>query len=192
MRGFSLLDVIFATALIVTLTGMSVPPVLSALDQSRTWAAAHYLSGRLNLARSEAVKRWTFVALKVEGPDAGYRYTFYRDGNGNGIRTADIAGRIDVPINLPERLDEKFPGVTFGILDGVTSIDDSTALVAGSDPVRFGQSDLVSFNPNGSATAGTFYIRGQRRQQLAVRVLGITGRVRIVRYDFQARKWLPQ
>ncbi len=192
MHGLCLLDAVFAIALVLALAGMSVPPLLSAIDSSRTWAAAHYLEARLNLARSEAIKRWTFVALRVEGPETGYRYTFYRDGNGNGIRTADISGRIDVPINVPERLDEKFPGVTFGILDGVTSIDDSTALLAGSDPVRFGQSDLVSFNPNGSATAGTFYIRGQRRQQLAVRVLGITARVRVVRYNFQTRSWVPQ
>jgi hypothetical protein len=183
---------LFTVALIIAISGIAVPSVLSALDASRTWGAAHYLAARLNQARSEAVKRSVFVALKVEPADTGYRYTFYADGNRNGVLTRDIARNVDVPIGLPERLDQKFGGVTFGILPGVSAIDDATPLVAGSDPVRFGQGNLVSFNPNGSATAGTFYIRGQRRQQLAVRVLGVTGRVRVLRYDFGSARWVQQ
>jgi hypothetical protein len=166
--------------------------MLSSLDASRTQGAAHYLAGRLNLARMEAVKRSVYVALRIEGQPSAYTYTFYVDGNRNGVRTPDISRNIDRPIGCPERLDEKFPGVAFGIVDGVTAIDDAGTLEAGSDPVRFGRSDLLSFSPGGSATSGTFYIRGRGKQQLAVRVLGVTGRIRVLRFDFRTAKWVSQ
>jgi len=192
-EGYSLLEALFVGGLLVTLAGISVPSILSSLNASRTRGAARYLAGRLNLARMEAVKRSVYVALRVEGKEAGYRYTFYADGNRNGVRTRDVARQVDYPIGPAERIDEKFPGVSFGILDGVTGIeDDSEPLEAGGDPVRFGRSDLLSFSPIGSATPGTFYISGRGRQQMAVRVLGATGRVRVLRFDFQTHEWVPQ
>ena len=191
--GYTLLEVLLVTTLLVIATSAAVPPVLSSLDALRTRGAARYLAGRLYLARMEAVKRSVYVALRIEDASTGYRYTFYADGDGDGVRSADIAANVDRPISAPDRLDEKFRGVTFGILEGITAIDSSTtSLPAGSDPVRFGNGDLLSFSPNGSATSGTFYIRGQGKQQMAVRVLGATGRIRVLRFDFQARKWVNQ
>jgi Tfp pilus assembly protein FimT len=172
--GFSLLELMFVSGVIVTAAGISMPLLLSGLDAARTRGAARYLAGRLNLARMEAVKRSAYVAVRVEGADTGYRYTFYVDGNRNGVRTRDIAGQIDRAIGPAERLGDNFSGVVFGILEGVTAID------------------LLSFSPVGSATAGTFYLHGQRKQQMAVRVLGVTGRVRVLRFDFSAGRWTSQ
>jgi Tfp pilus assembly protein FimT len=191
-RGFSLLELLFVIGLLLTLAGTAVPLVLGTLDASRTRGAARYLAGRLNLARMDAVKRSAHVGVRVEGTGARYRYTFYADGNRNGVRTRDITQLVDRPVGPPECLDDKFPGITFGILDGVTAIDGTDVLVADSDPVRFGKSDLLSFSPSGSATSGTFYIRGQGRQQAAVRVLGTTGRIRVLVFDFQARRWVSE
>ncbi len=190
--GFSLLEMTFVIGLIVTAVGISVPLLLSGLDAARTRGAARYLAGRLNLARMEAVKRSAYVAVRVEGADTGYRYTFYVDGNRNGVRTREISGRIDRAIKPPERLGDNFSGVVFGILEGVTAIEDSEPLAAGGDPIRFGRSDLLSFSPIGTATAGTFYLHGQGKQQMAVRVLGVTGRVRVLRFDFSTGHWVSQ
>jgi len=193
VTGFTLLEALLVVSLIAIVTAVVVPGLLPSLDASRTRGAARYLAGRLYLARIEALKRSVYVALRIEDAAAGYRYTFYADGNGDGVRTADITDSVDLPIGPPDRIDEKFRGVTFGILEGVTEIDSSTtSLEAGSDPVRFGSSDLLSFSPIGSATSGTFYIRGQGKQQMAVRVLGATGRIRVLRFDFQTGKWINQ
>lgn len=193
VHGYTVLEALFVATLLVIVSAIAVPGLLTSLDASRTRGAARYLAGRLYLARIEAVKRSVYVALRIEGATAGYRCTFYADGNGDGVRTADITDNLDLPIGPPDRLDEKFRGVTFGILDGVTEIDSSTtSLTAGSDPIRFGASDLLSFSPIGSATSGTFYIRGQGKQQMAVRVLGATGRIRVLRFDFQTGKWINQ
>jgi prepilin-type N-terminal cleavage/methylation domain-containing protein len=188
-HAFTLIELLLVVALFVVVSSVSVPLVATSLDSSRTWGAAKYLAGRLNFARSEAVKRSVFVAMRVQAYGTSYRCTLYLDGNENGVRTADIDRRVDAQLGAPERIDEKFGGVTFGILDGVTAVDSSELLGAGTDPVRFGQSDLISFNPNGSASAGTLYLRGRGRHQVAVRVLGITGRVRVLRYRFDARQW---
>ncbi len=191
-HGFSLSEMLVVAALLVTLGAISVPVVLSSLDAMRTRGAARYLAGRLNLARMEAVKRSVYVALRVEGPDTGYRYTFYEDGNRNGVLTREITSQVDPAIGIPERLGDKFAGVAFGILEGVSGIDGSDPLAAGDDPIRFGRSDLLSFSPLGTATAGTFYLHGRGRQQMAVRVLGATARVRILQFDFNTGKWVSQ
>jgi type II secretory pathway pseudopilin PulG len=187
--GFSLTELAIGVALLLTLSAVAAAPVATAIDESRTWGAAHYLAARMNLARADAVKRSVFVALRIQPDGRFYRWTFYADGNGNGVRTADITANVDKPVAPADGLHLKFSGVTFGIVDGVKSIDPGPDLVAGSDPVRFGKSDLVSFSPDGSATAGTIYIRGRGHQQAAVRVLGVTGRVRPLWFNFVTHQW---
>ena len=186
----TLLELLVALGLLATLAALAVPLLLSSLDEARTRAAARYLAGRLQLARMEAVKRGANVGLRVESEATGYRYTFYADGNGNGVRSRDIGAGVDRGIWPPEHLQDQFPGVGFGVVDGVTSIDSTEALGAGSDPIRFGNSDILSFSPVGSATSGSLYIRGKRYQQCAVRVLGVTGRIRAVRFDFGTHQWV--
>ncbi len=190
--GFSLSELMVVAALIVTATGIGMPLLLSGLDAARTRGAAHYLASRLNLTRMEAVKRSAFVALRFEAADTGYRYTLYVDGNRNGVRTRDITSGVDVAIRRPERLADNFSDVVFGILPGVNAIDGSDPLDSAGDPIRFGSSDLVSFSPIGSATAGTFYLHGRGRQQMAVRVLGVTGRVRVLEFNFTTGRWVLQ
>ena len=120
-----------------------------------------------------------------------------------GTRTAAITGGFVALARAVRTLREKgelkgdpvkrqVAAVSVGILDGVTEIDGHALLAAGSDPVRFGSSDLLSFSPIGSATAGTFYIRGRRKHQMAVRVLGVTGRVRVLGFDFRTAQWVTQ
>jgi len=58
-----------------------------------------------------------------------------------------------------------------------------------SAPVRFGSSDIASFSPTGSCTAGSLFLRSPKGVQFAVRVAGVTGRLRLLRYDAPARVW---
>jgi prepilin-type N-terminal cleavage/methylation domain-containing protein len=187
--GYSLLELLFVVALMVILSVSAVPAVLSVIDGTRARGAARYLGARLQLARLEAIKRSTHVGLRIDA-SAGYRFAAYVDGNGDGIRTRDIRAGTDWPLGSPERIDASFAGVGFGILDGVKAVDSSDILPAGSDPVRLGSGDILSFGPLGTATSGTLYLRGSRREQYAVRVLGATGRVRVLRYDFAAATWV--
>ena len=187
-RGYSLLELLLAMTILVIVSAMAVPLVWASIEYSRAVAAARYMASRLALARMEAVKRSAYVALRFEWRDGRYEFGTYLDGNGNGIRSVDIASQIDVRRGLPETLDDRFSGVTFGLYDDVVPIAGGESL-EGGDPIRLGQSDILSFAPIGSVTSGTLYIRGHGKQQFAVRVLGVTGRVSILRFDFQNRRW---
>lgn len=187
-RGYTLLEMLVAMTILVIMAGAAVPFAHASVDRSRASGAASYLSSRIALARLEAVKRSSFVAIQfVEKPD-GYWFTTYIDGNRNGVLARDIARGVDRPISTEETLDRQFPGVMFGIDPNVTNVDPGEAFDV-SDPIQIGNSTLLSFNPNGSATAGTVYIRGQRANQFAVRILGTTGRTRILQFNFQDGRW---
>jgi type II secretory pathway pseudopilin PulG len=186
--GYSLLELLVAAQLIVILSTIAVAFATARLDQSRTAGAAWYVSGRLALARMESARRSAYVALRFLDNGGGYTFAGYVDGNRNGVRSRDIAAGIDRQLGLAEPLEERFPGVTFGICEGVTGVEPGDSL-EGGNPIRIGGSGLLSFSPDGSATSGTVYVRGRGASQYAVRVLGATGRTRVLRYDFQNRRW---
>jgi prepilin-type N-terminal cleavage/methylation domain-containing protein len=187
-RGYSLIELLVAVALLVIVSGMAVPIMSSAIDHARAAAAARYVAGKLALSRMQAVKRSTYVALRFESRDGGHQFRTYLDGNGDGLRTLDVARNIDVPQGLAEALHYHFPGVTFGISDGVLPVSPDEEL--NGDPIRIGRSEFLSFSPLGSATSGTLYIRGRPKHQFAVRVLGATGRITVLRFDFPNRRWI--
>jgi Type II transport protein GspH len=180
--------VLAVVTLMAILAATAVPLAHNSLDRSRTAGAASYVASRLMLARLEAVKRSTFVGVQfVQKPD-GYWFRTYADGNGNGVMARDIGRGVDPPIGTDERLDRQFPGVTFGICPGVTPVVPGDPFDI-NDPIQTGQSTIVSFNPNGSSTAGTLYVRGLPGNQFAVRVLGVTARARVLHFDFADGKW---
>ena len=57
-------------------------------------------------------------------------------------------------------------------------------------PLKLGGSSVLSFGPVGGATSGTVYLRGPGEQQYAVRLLGVTGRSRLLRFNFRERRWI--
>jgi prepilin-type N-terminal cleavage/methylation domain-containing protein len=187
-NGYSLLEMLMAMTLMVIVGGAAVPLAHSSIDRSRAAGAAGYVAGRMALARLEAVRRSAHVAIRFRSQPDGYWLQSYVDGNRNGVRSADIAQGIDVPITAHERLDYYFSGVEFGIQPGVTGIDPGP--FNASDPIQIGSSTLLSFSPTGSSTSGTLFILGARGNQFAVRVLGATGRTRIFEFNVGARTWL--
>ena len=189
--GFSLAELMFAVALGVTLTAIAVPAILAGLDDVRTGGAARYLAGRIQLLRMEAVKRSADVGILFDNNDREHAYAAYIDGNWNGVRTADVRTGVDVKLGPSERIGDKFQGVHFGIVEGVTAIDGGGALDADGDAVRLGRSDILTMTPSGTATSGTIYVRGRARQY-AVRVLGATGRTRVLEFNFGAGRWVAR
>jgi len=185
--GFTIIELLFAIAIAGTLTTIAVPQGLRALDDFRTRAAARYLAQRLGDARISAIRRSAAVGLRFEPGAPDYRVSTVLDGNGNGLRTSEIQRGVDRTLTQPELLEWHFQGVAFGILAGVPDADGQPA--NGTDGVRVGTSRLLSMNPDGTSSSGTVYVHGRDRSQCAVRVLGTTGRVRTLKYDFVRRRW---
>ena len=178
-RGFTLVDVLFVLSLIAILSAVAVPQSLTAVDRIRAVAAARLLASRMATARAQAVMRSAHVAIRFEEGRSGISFRMFVDGNGNGVRTADIDADVDAPLDAPTLLSDHFPGVAIAVSGS-----------AGTDAVRLGSTDLLSFTPLGTATTGSIYVRGRDGSQFAVRVLGTTGRARIQRYIERTRTWI--
>ena len=176
-RGFTLLETVFVLALIGILTAMAIPQTMAGLERSRTIAAARFLAGRLALARSQAVSRSANVALLFQPDATGYTIATYRDGNANGVRTRDIAMRLDPQLEAPVRLSDLFPGVSLSLTDPAREPEPAA-------------SALMSFAPGGTASSRTIYLRGRDGSHYAVRVLGVTGRTRVLRYLASTHQWV--
>ena len=181
-----MLELTFVVAVMATLTGIAVPALFAGLDHTRTAAAARYLESKARLARMQAVAQSAAIGIRFEKHEASYRFAMYVDGNFNGIRTADIGRGVDRLISPYERIGDQFPGVAFGIVDGVPGVGGAAG---GVDPIRLGRSDIMTFTAAGTATSGTVYIRSRKGHQYAVRILGATGRTRVLEFDVGADTW---
>jgi len=190
-RGaFSLIEIVFVLALVATISAISIPPALSTLDDLRTAGAVRYVSSRLQEARMHAIATSRETGMRFTRDGDRYAFALFVDGNGNGIRTTDVQGGTDPALRLPEHLSDAFAGVEFGALPGIPAVDASGA-APGSDPIRLGASDIVSFTALGTATPGSLYILGRREAQYVIRVFGETGKTRILRFDTQTHLWKP-
>ena len=178
-QGYTLVEVLFVTALIAVLSAIAVPQSLATADRARASAAVRYLASRMAMARSHAVMRSANVALRFDEDRAGITFQMFVDGNRNGVRVRDIEASVDRPLDTPAHLSDLFPGVAIAVSGE-----------AGSDPLRIGSSNLLSFAPLGTATSGSIYVRGRDGSQFAIRILGATGRVRVQRYVSRTGAWV--
>lgn len=188
-RGAALLDTLFASALCMTMTAIAVPVIGGSLDRERTIIGAQYLAGQLQRARLESLKQARSVAVRLEIVDDRARLQLFADGNGNGVTQRDIHRAIDPPLTPPEYLDDRSRDVSLRINQPLFDVSGAGQLYPGDDPLRIGNTALLAFSPLGGATSGTLYVAAHRGPQMAIRVFGGTGRVRVLMFDTQARRW---
>ncbi|HEV8237885.1 MAG TPA: GspH/FimT family pseudopilin [Thermoanaerobaculia bacterium] len=191
-RGFQLVELVVVLALMSIAALIVVPPVLSMSARLRVDLAAHELMAALYQARSIAQRQSTYVGIKFYAAGGRVTYACYQDGDGDGVRTADITAGID-PQVAPLRIMVHLGGrVGFGFPPGRPPRDpgDPThRLVRLEDPIRFNDSDIASYGPLGTSTPGSLYITDGQRELSVVRVLGMTGKVRVMRWDPRADAW---
>jgi len=187
--GFTLLELLLSIAVGVAITTISLPMTNRIVDEVRAAGAARYVASRIMRIRLDAVRQSRAIALRFVKDGDDYTYTPYADGNGNGIRTADIQDGIDQPIGPPERIGDKFAGVRFVLGQGVPDLDGAKS--TDLDGVRIGKSGILTIGGDGTATSGTLYLRG-RGGQYAVRVLGATGRTRVLVFESGEGTWRDQ
>jgi type II secretory pathway pseudopilin PulG len=186
--GYSLIELLFALGLIVTLGAIAVPQLLTSVDDVRAAGAVRYIATKLHQVRMEAVVRSSDVAVYVVQASGGYQFATYLDGNGDGVRTRDIQSRVDTQLTPFERLPDRFSGVDFGVLPGLPPVDSGSS-APGTDPIKLGSSNILTFTALGSSSTGSLYVRGGRGSQYVIRVYGETGKTRVLRFDAQQRRW---
>ena len=182
--GFSLPEVLVVLALLGILLAVSVPWVAAAVARERLRAAGFEVAVLLRGVRQRSVSERTGFGLRFVRAGESWSYSLYRDGNGNGIRTADILALRDPLVQGPEDPGSRFEGIRFGLPAApVPQIPPGTGSIPDpADPVKFGGSNIVGFSSGGSVSGGTLYLTDGRRV-LAVVVYGPTGRIRVFRFE---------
>jgi hypothetical protein len=190
VAAFSFIEILFVLGAAATVSAVAVPETLATLDDSRTAAAARYVSTRLQRTRMEAVSRNGSAALRFTPLPDHYDFTAYVDGNRNGVLSRDIQSGVDRVIQPADRLGDHFAGVDFGVSPDLPPVD-PTSTAPGTDPIRLGSSDMVTFTSTGTATSGSLYVRGRRGTQYVVRVYGETGKTRVLKFNAGTGQWIP-
>ena len=184
--GVSLLEVMLVLAFVVMLAAVTTPMAASAIDAGRARQAAEFVAARFRLARQQAASGSTSVGLVFDAASGRSAFRVCVDGNGDGLRRAEIETGEDPCPEGPYDLDVLYPGVRFAVDETLRGPDGE----AGSpDAVRFGRSEIASFSPAGTCTAGSLFVRSPNGLQYVIRVAGVTARTRVLRYDPSIRGW---
>jgi prepilin-type N-terminal cleavage/methylation domain-containing protein len=190
-HGYSLIELAVALGVVATGASIATPRLLAAVDELNAAAAAQYVASVLQGARMEAALRRADVGVRFTTTvQSTYLYAEYVDGNGNGVRSRDIANGTDREVRAPERLSDRFPAVEFGTLPGLPAVDSSSS-PPGSDPIKLGSSNIATFSSAGTSSSGSVYILGRHDTQFVVRLFGETGKTRILKFNRATRQWKP-
>jgi type II secretory pathway pseudopilin PulG len=190
--GFSALEALVAVALLGIALSISVPALSALRENGRTAAGARVLATELNRMRWESVARKRGTGLFFERGSRGWGWRVVEDGNGNGLRTAEVRRGVDPTVSGPHHLQDHVEGVRLGFPPGgpFPRIPPRTGnIVDTDDPVQFGRSEIVAFSPLGRSSSGTLYVTDGRRGLFAIVLFGPATRARVWRYDSVGGKW---
>jgi hypothetical protein len=189
--GWSLVELVMVIGVSLVVGAIASAAFAPLGAAARAVGAARAFAAMVQRERLEAVRTGRACGFHFDDDGSAVGFTRVADGNGNGLRSAEVADGTD-PVRGPRtRLSDTFAGVRFAIVDTLPSIDGGPDLAEGTDPVRLGSS-LLALSPTGSATSGTVYVASADRRQFAVRILGATGRVRIFEFDRATLRWVPR
>ena len=184
--GYSLIELLLVLAAATTLASLALPLTSVSTDAGKARQAASFIATRLRLARQQAVARTATVGMVFDMVNGRWSVRVCADGNNNGVRRADVGSGVDRCLEGPHDLETMFPGVRVAV---DSSLDGPAGEPPSPDAVRFGASDIASFSSSGSCTAGSLFLRSSHGVQYAVRVAGVTGRTRVLRYNPSAGSW---
>lgn len=191
-RGYTLAELLGVLAIVAMAVALALPAAAMLRDGGRAAAGARTMATILSAQRWKSVAGHRVRGLQFRKVGNGWSWREVADGNGNGLRSAEITRGIDPVLTPDDALERQVPDVKLGFPPGgpyPEAPPGTETLSAGDDPVRFGRSDLVSFSPVGSASSGTLYVTDGRNGLFAVVLFGPTTRLRVWRYRPLERRW---
>lgn len=183
--GASLLELVVTVALIATVAGLAAPLAVHARDDQEGRTAATFLAGQFRLARQQAILTGRNTALVFDLRNEEWTFVVCVDGDADGVSRADIATGLDPCHGSAQPLASWFSRTSIHRASAVPDLSGNTdgAVVA------FGTSRMASFSPLGTASSGSVTIMTRGGRHYAVRVAGVTGRVRVWRFAPESRQW---
>jgi len=191
-RGFHLVELLVVMSLTGLLLAVSIPSLMTMSRRLRVELAANEIVGLLRRARSRAIREGFNVGLKLFLSGSRVSYGLYRDGDGDGVRSSDIADGTDPPLEPIRELGHLGAHVRFGFPAGEAPRDPGDPrrrLTRLDDPIRLNRSDMASFSPLGTSTPGSLYLTDGLTHLVVVRLFGRTGKVKVMLYDSESETW---
>lgn len=198
--GYTLIELIVVGAVLALIALLGAPPLMRLSSDLRVKLAAYELAGVMHQTRMYAIQHSANVGVKffvTTGEEAGEgRVTFalYRDGNDDGVKTRDILSGADPQVEPERQLAYLGRHLGFGFPPGIVPRDPSDPrrpLGRLEDPIRFNNSDIAAFSSLGTATPGTLYLTDGATRLAAVRIYNRTGKVKLMVYHAEERRWQP-
>ena len=187
-RGLSSVELVVAVAIVSALLAATASGAYQLQSALAVRSAAAELAATFFRARAYALVRGVNVGIKWRQDGGRWEWALYRDGNGNGIRSSEIASGVDRSLGLA--LAWPRSDVRPGILQGVAVPDPGSGrMLDPADPIRFGGSDICSFSAAGESTPGSVYLSDGRDRMAVVRVFGRSAKVRTLYYFRGERSW---
>ena len=186
-----MIDSIVTLALAGILVSWAAAIAGRVVADAHTAAAAREFAVLFQALRWKSVNENRNVGLFFEQSAGAWHWFEVGDGNGNGLRSAEVRNGTDVKRSGPHRLETTHRGVRLGFPTGQTvpDIPPRTGVLGGTDPIRFGRSDLISFSPRGRSSSGTLFVTDGRHRLFGVRLYGAATRIRVWRWDDREMQW---
>jgi hypothetical protein len=108
-------ELVVGLAVVLMIASLVVPATAEVMDASRARQAAGFMASRFRLTRRQAVTRSHSVAIVFDLVGGRWTFRLCADGNGNGVRRADVGAGDDPCTEGPYDLEQMFPGVTIGV-----------------------------------------------------------------------------
>ena len=188
-HGHSLLELLIAIVILGIMVCVAVPAFATFRRRNSVIAAARELEGTLRFVRSRAITRSAHAGIKFTGSGSSWTFAVYDDGDHDGIRNDDIRKGTDPMAIRALPLMPQLHVARIGLLAYAIKDPDGDPLPPTNSPVVFGSSTICSFSPIGSGTPGSIYLTDDVGALYCLRVLGASGRVRVMRYDAMKKKW---
>jgi prepilin-type N-terminal cleavage/methylation domain-containing protein len=183
-KGTSLLELLIVLTLIgIFLLALSAD--LSGSVRRKDFELfAREVTSMLERSRWKALNERRYSGIVFNFQNGRYYASLHVDGNGNGIRTAEIRSGIDPLIEPPIELTRSVQDIHAGILSStIPQIPPRTGVIPQpDDPIKFGRADIISFSPMGDSSSGTLYLAcSSQKEMYAIVIYGATARMNIWR-----------
>jgi prepilin-type N-terminal cleavage/methylation domain-containing protein len=114
-KGYTLVELVAVLAILAMAVAVALPAAAMLRDGGRAAAGARTMATLLSAQRWKSVAAHRVRGLQFRRDASGWTWREVADGNGNGLRTAEITRGIDPILSVDDALGRKVQNVTLGI-----------------------------------------------------------------------------
>ena len=187
MRGMTLLELLVVLALIGLFVAFTTANLTATHRQLDFDQFAREIVESLEKCRWRAFRERCYTGIVIHENQQGFEFSFFLDGNGNGIRTLDIGKGIDASIYRSMTIWRASGDIEAAVLKtNVPEIPPGKGNLDPSDPVKFGKSNIISFSPDGQSSSGSLYLSCHSQNRMyAIVLYGPTAKISLWKYGNQ-------